>query len=139
MAFVACSWEVKPACFTELRSLVAISNLVAAKKTQRAKDWPMIQRLVEANWYQNRHQPSPIRINFWLRECRTPMILMELVHAYRDEAMRKLLERPLLAAALEQNQEQLEQLLEEERQGEILKDQAYWQPLRQELEALSRR
>lgn len=96
----------------------------------------MFQRLVEANWYQNRHQPSPIRINFWLRECRTPMILKELVHAYRDEAMQKLLERPLLAAALEQNQEQL---LEEERQGEILKDQAYWQPLRQKLEALSRR
>ncbi len=50
--------------------------------------------------------------------------------------MQKLLERPLFAAALEQNQEQL---LEEERQGEILKDQAYWQPLRQELEALRRR
>lgn len=119
--------------------LLSLPDLIAAKKTQRAKDWPMIQRLVEANWYQNRHHSTPLRIAFWLRECRTPVILMQLVQTYREEAIQIAIERPLLAAAIEQNDEQLDHMLEEERQAEISKDQAYWQPLRKELEALRRR
>ena len=38
---------------------MSLPDLVQAKKTQRDKDWPMIQRLLEANYFENRQQPTP--------------------------------------------------------------------------------
>lgn len=118
--------------------LLSLPDLVRAKKTQRAKDWPMIQRLVEANWYQNRNQPNSQRLSFWLQECRTPQILMEVAAAYPEEARQMSGKRPLLMAALQQDQQQLCHFLEEERQNEVLLDTAYWQPLRDELAIIRR-
>ena len=38
--------------------LMALTDLVAAKKTQRSKDWPMIQRLVEADYLRQRENAT---------------------------------------------------------------------------------
>lgn len=44
--------------------LMSLPDLVRAKRKQRAKDWPMIQRLIESHWFNHRHEPSPRRIEF---------------------------------------------------------------------------
>jgi hypothetical protein len=118
--------------------LLSLPDLVKAKKTQRAKDWPMLTRLVEAHWFQNRSAATPERIDFWLRECRTPEILLELATLFIQEAMELQSVRPLLTTAVQQDATGLEQALEQERQMEMAADKAYWAPLRQELERLRR-
>lgn len=50
--------------------VLALGDLVTAKKTQRDKDWPMIRRLVEANFASNEAQPTAEQIRFWLCEAR---------------------------------------------------------------------
>lgn len=40
-------------------NLLSLPDLVSAKKTQRAKDWPMLQRLLESHWFRNRTNPTP--------------------------------------------------------------------------------
>ena len=52
--------------------LMGLPDLVQAKKTQRDKDWPMIRRLVEVNYFANREAPTNNQIRFWFRELRTP-------------------------------------------------------------------
>ena len=118
--------------------LLSLPDLVKAKKTQRAKDWPMLTRLVEAHWCQNRSDVTPARVDFWLRECRTPEILCELATLFIQEAMALQSIRPLLTAAIQQDSDRVEQALEQERQTEMAADKAYWAPLRQELERLRR-
>lgn len=119
-----------------LVNLLSLPDLVTAKKTQRAKDWPMLQRLVEANWIQNRDDPTPKRVDFWLRECRTPELLVELVHRFRDAAERLATSRPLLRCAMERNLPAVEEALDSERKKEIEADRAYWDPLKRRLESL---
>jgi hypothetical protein len=58
--------------------LLSLPDLVQAKKTQRDKDWPMIRRLVEAHYFQNRDRATDAQIAFWLRELRTPVLLVEV-------------------------------------------------------------
>ncbi|MFN7946695.1 MAG: hypothetical protein U0Z53_15190 [Blastocatellia bacterium] len=41
--------------------LLSLPDLVKAKKTQRDKDWPMIRRLVEADYFSQRDQPASTR------------------------------------------------------------------------------
>lgn len=118
--------------------LLSLPDLVKAKKTQRAKDWPMLTRLVEAHWFQNRSDATPARVDFWLRECRTPEILSELATLFIEEAMKLQSIRPLLTVAIQQDIDRVEQALEHERQTEMTADRAYWAPLRQELERLRR-
>lgn len=118
--------------------LLSLPDLVKAKKTQRAKDWPMLTRLVEAHWFQNRSDATPARVDFWLRECRTPEILLELAALFPAEAAAAQSHRPALAHALAHDIARMEQALEDERQAEIAADKAYWAPLRQELERLRR-
>jgi hypothetical protein len=43
--------------------LLALEDLVKAKKTQRHKDWPMIRRLVEQSYF-----AGSATVEFWLRE-----------------------------------------------------------------------
>jgi len=117
-------------------NLLALPDLVRAKKTQRAKDWPMVQRLIEANWFQNRSNPTPGHIDFWLRECRTPAILLEMVSLFPVAAAAIQSRRPALGAALQNDLDAVEHALEQERLAEVAADKAYWLPLRQELERL---
>jgi hypothetical protein len=122
----------------ETLEVLSLPDLVASKKTQRDKDWPMIRRLVEVNYLTHRDDPTPERIAFWLRELRTPELLVEAVEAYPGdaEALRK--ERAALPAATRDDLESGtlgEALLEEER-VERAADAAYWRPLRRRLEQL---
>jgi len=67
--------------------LLALGDLVNAKKTQRDKDWPMIGRLMERSYFERDMKPSQEQIEFWLRELRTPELLVELterIRALRD-------------------------------------------------------
>lgn len=54
----------------ETLEVMALPDLVAAKKTQRDKDWPMIRRLVDVNYLTHQKEPTPERIRFWLRALR---------------------------------------------------------------------
>ncbi len=44
--------------------LLGIEDLVLSKKTQRDKDWPMIRRLVEQNYFENAATASNANIEF---------------------------------------------------------------------------
>ncbi|HVC97289.1 MAG TPA: hypothetical protein VND64_26650, partial [Pirellulales bacterium] len=68
--------------------VMGLADLVKAKKTQRDKDWPMLRRLVEADYHQRSKRPSAIQIELWLREARTPEFLLKLVHTYPRRARR---------------------------------------------------
>lgn len=45
--------------------VLAIEDLVRAKKTQRDKDWPMIRRLVEAHYEENQDAPRLADEEYW--------------------------------------------------------------------------
>ena len=118
--------------------LMALPDLVRAKKTQRDKDWPMVRRLIEANYFQNRATPTEEQLRFWLLELRTPSILIEV--AQSQESLRREAERqrPLLTLAQPGSEDALaEALLAEERVERAL-DRDYWRPLKAELERLRR-
>lgn len=117
-------------------NLMSLPDLVQAKKTQRLKDWPMLQRLIEAHWFQFRDAPNPQRIAFWLQECRSPEILVELAKRFPQAARDQSTARSLLLAAIEEDAPALEMALEGERLAEVAADRAYWEPLRQELEQM---
>ena len=112
---------------------LAITDLVRAKKTQREKDWPMIARLVEADYLRSRKWPGRAQIEFWLREARTSDLLLRLVRRFRGAARRLAAQRPAVAAALQQDLQLIERELHREQQQERAADRAYWTPLRVEL------
>ncbi len=119
-----------------LYQLLGIADLVKAKKTQRDKDWPMIRRLVDAHYDEFANETNDDRIRFWLRESRTPHVLVE-VAAANPELFREVLPtRPLLAEAIEGREAALQLELDKEQAKEKQLDEYYWRPLKQELEAL---
>ncbi len=116
--------------------LLAVEDLVQAKKTQRTKDWPIIEALVEGHYHATGMEPSPERIRFWLTEARGPERLIELVHRFSAESAALVGTRPLLRHALETDIITLRLALDAEARAEQEKDRAYWEPLKRELEAL---
>jgi hypothetical protein len=120
----------------EAYDLISLPDLVLSKKTQRDKDWPMIRRLVEAHYYANRERLSPEQVEFWLREARTPELLIEVAAAHPAVADSMIRTRPLISLATGALLEELERALAEEQARERVADRAYWQPLREELERL---
>ncbi len=118
--------------------LLALTDLVQAKKTQRDKDWPMLRRLVEAHYFENRRRPSTVQIKFWLRELRTPELLIEVGQKFPRLCRRLALVRPLLKTALAGRADQLEARLAAEELAVRRRDRIYWRPLRKELEQLRR-
>jgi hypothetical protein len=116
--------------------LLALPDLVQAKKTQRNKDWPMIQRLLEAHYFQHIDKSSIAHISFWLRELRTPELLLELVRSHSPLCRHLVPQRPLLAVAALGALDELEKALRDEETAERERDKVYWQPLRLELEKL---
>ena len=119
-----------------LYDLLAVEDLVQAKKTQRARDWPVIEALVEGHYRGLQSEPTAARIAFWLRESRTPERLMSLVRNYPDEARALSIQRPLLRDALKATHDALAEALDAEVRAEMAKDRAYWEPLKRELEAM---
>lgn len=116
--------------------LLSLPDLVQAKKTQRDKDWPMLRRLVEADYFQRRQQARSAQVQFWLRELQTPELLIEVVRAHPGLSQRFHLTRPAVAAAQAGNLAAVAQALDEEQRQEREADRRYWVPLRAELERL---
>ena len=116
--------------------LMALQDLVTAKKTQRDKDWPMIRRLVEADYFANRAKSEGNQIEFWLREMRTPELLIEVATSHPEKVSRLIEERPLLKHAVSSDVEKLAETMLVEEAEERESDKAYWKPLRAELERL---
>ena len=120
----------------EAVELLSLPDLVKAKKTQRDKDWPMVARLVEANYAQHRDRPSQAQVDFWLREMRTSLLLIEVAAHFPADAERLGAERSLLSLARAGDEAALGAALKDEEGREREADQAYWAPLRKELERL---
>jgi hypothetical protein len=116
--------------------LLSLPDLVQAKKTQRDQDWPMIRRLVEAHYFQNRARPNPAQIRFWLQELRTPQLLVEVAQRHPRLCRRLVSTRPLLSHATLGKLKELEPALMAEESTEREQDRQYWLPLRAELEKL---
>jgi len=119
--------------------LLSLPDLVQAKKTQRDKDWPMIRRLVEASYFESRAHARRTHVDFWLRELRTPELLIAVGGEHPAACRRMARSRPLLLAVASGDRESVEALLDAEERSEREADRAYWLPLRRELEELRRR
>jgi len=120
----------------ETYELLSLGDLVLAKKTQRDKDWPMLRRLVEAHYVAGSDAPSQEQVAFWLREARTPSILIELAESFPEPLVKIMKERRLLRHARSGRIEALERSLMKEEAGERERDRKYWKPLVAELEGL---
>ena len=118
--------------------LISLPDLVLAKKTQRDKDWPMIRRLVEANYFENKNIPQKNHVRFWLKELRTPELLIEIADKYKKQVPCVLKERPLLALACANSIKDLQKALIDEEIAEREKDREYWNPLKEDLERIRR-
>ncbi|PWU18634.1 MAG: hypothetical protein C5B50_08595 [Verrucomicrobia bacterium] len=116
--------------------LLSLPDLVRAKKTQRDKDWPMVRRLVEAHYFQNRDEASGARVRFWLLELRTPEILIQLAQTHVRLCRSLIKRRPLLPVAIGGDHGAVERALEREERKERESDRGYWLPLRKELDRL---
>ena len=132
-------WERRTVLATpdgETWDIMALADLVRAKKTQRDKDWPMIRALVEADYFACTAEASPDRVRLWLRELRTTSLLVEVASRHRRFAAMEAVTRPLLEAAIKADTDSLAELLIQEEQHERAMDAAYWKPLKAELEQL---
>ena len=99
----------------------------------------MIRRLLEADFFNNRDQlPDSARVLFWLRELRTPELLVSLCNDFRELATGEQGQRPLLGMALDGRVDAVEEALFLEEIEERRRDREYWVPLKRELEALRR-
>lgn len=118
--------------------LMAMEDLVMAKKTQRDKDWPMISALVEGHHRKFEGEATPERIGFWMEESRGPERLIDLVKRFPAEARALQAQRPLLAHAATGDLDALRTALDAEMRVEQAKDRVYWEPLRREMEGFRR-
>lgn len=118
--------------------VMALADLVAAKKTRRDKDWPMIRRLLEAHYWSSQNDATRERAEFWLRELRTPELLIDCVRAYPELAESIAGMRPAVATAVRGDVPATESALDSEMRAERDADRTYWAPLLVELERLRR-
>jgi len=124
----------------ETLEVLSLPGLVAAKKTQHDKDWPMLRRLVDASYLTHREEPTPERVRFWLRELRTPELLIEVAERHPEAIAQEKLNRPLLDLATREGLEGggLARALRAEEDSVRSEDEAYWKPLKQKLSRLRR-
>jgi hypothetical protein len=118
---------------TGLVNVLGLADLVRAKKTQRDKDWPMVRRLVEADYQRRPRRPTKQQVRFWLREARSSGLLADLCRLYPKLALELAMEREVIRWALKEDVERLEAALRNEEASARDADRAYWKPLRQEL------
>jgi hypothetical protein len=116
---------------------LCLADLVQSKKTQRDKDWPMIRRLLEADYLNRQETALPEDIRWWLTEMRTPAILLELLREHPDVA-RQVSTRPWLLEA-GSDEDTLAARLETEERAVRQADREYWAPLKRELQVLRRK
>ena len=116
--------------------LLSAADLVLAKKTQRDKDWPMIQRLVEQSYFHDEQSDDSALVEFWLRELRTPELLIRVAARHPQSARAS--GRPAVGEAIRGDLEKIADALYHEEREERGKDRKYWEPLKRELEQLRR-
>jgi len=116
--------------------LLSLPDLVRAKRTQRDKDWPMIRRLIETDYFAHPEQPRTRHLRFWLLELRTPEILIEVASAHSALCQNLTKSRPLLEFAASGNETALIRALLDEERSEREADRGYWAPLKAQLEQL---
>lgn len=117
-------------------AVLSLADLVKAKKTQRTKDWPMIQRLLEVDYLTHRLRAPDEKRKFWLRELRSPELLIELSTRHPEESRSLAATRPLLLFAEQRDLARIEDGLMLEEKFERERDRQYWEPLRKELEVM---
>ncbi|MBI4025855.1 MAG: hypothetical protein HY360_12795 [Verrucomicrobia bacterium] len=118
--------------------LLALPDLIHAKKTQRDKDWLMIRRLVEAHFRAKRDAPETADVQFWLREMRTPEILIQVARDFCADAVTVAAKRPLLVHARAGDETALAAALRQEQERYQEEDRRYWKPRLAEIETLRR-
>ncbi|MEI6339285.1 MAG: hypothetical protein WCQ57_11990 [Verrucomicrobiota bacterium] len=118
--------------------LLSVPDLVQAKKTQRSKDWPMIEALVSIHFQENCDAPTAEWIAFWLNDARSPELLIDLATRFPAEARKLETSRPLLSLAISGNMSALREALDAEVRAEQEIDRKYWEPLKREMEAFRR-
>jgi hypothetical protein len=118
--------------------LLSVPDLVQAKKTQRSKDWPVIELLVAIHFRENTENPRAEWIEFWLKEARAPELIIDLCHRFPAEAATLLSQRPLLSLAHQADIDALRAALDAEVRAEQARDRTYWEPLKAELEQFRR-
>ena len=116
-------------------NVLSLPDLVLAKKTQRDKDWPMIRRLIEADYIANPN-PTAQKVSFWLKESRTPGMLVDLCMSFRELAISLKGVRSVIGLAEAGKFSKVEAALEREEKAEREADRKFWEPLRRELEML---
>lgn len=114
--------------------VVSLIDLVRIKKTRRPKDWLMIQRVVDEDIVRCGWEARTRQILFWLRECRSPRLLAELVRRNLPLARRIARSRPSLRAAIRNDLRAVEKYLQREQEDERRLDDRYWKPRLEELE-----
>ncbi|MBY0496461.1 MAG: hypothetical protein K2Y23_19820 [Cyanobacteria bacterium] len=117
---------------------MSLPDLVQAKKTQRDKDWPMVRRLIEADYFQHREGARQAQVRFWLRELRTPELLVEAAERWPTACAALERRRPLLRMARRGQESRLAEALTREEWRERRADSRHWAPLKAELAALRR-
>src|SRR5688572_6674659 len=108
--------------------LMGLPDLVAAKKTQRDKDWPMLRRLVEAHYVQHEATATDAQARFWLLEMRTPELLIRLAARFPKLIQELTPQRPLLESAAACELGELHQKLADEERRDRDADRLYWEP-----------
>jgi hypothetical protein len=116
--------------------ILGIEDLVQAKKTQRDKDWLMLRRLIDAHHEQFLGNATDEQFRFWLRESRTPSVLIDVASQHPGLALDLLKSRPLLIHAINRDASALKKALDQEIEFEKSADEVYWRPLKKELEEL---
>jgi hypothetical protein len=96
----------------------------------------VIARLLETSYLQGRDPPTEAQIHFWLRELRTPTLLIEAAERFPVHCQQASQNRPLLRLANPTEEAALATALRAEEQREREADRQYWVPLRAELERL---
>jgi len=119
--------------------LLSGPDLVQAKSTQRDKEWPMMRRLKEADYFQDNTKPGATRIKCWLTELRTPQRLFEDARTHPGLASRPASKRPTLTRAAAGQLSQLGHTLSAEESRLRAEGKASWSPLFKELERLGRK
>jgi hypothetical protein len=99
----------------------------------------MIRRLVEQHYFKHSANPDVQCVSFWLRELRTPELLIEVAAEHPAAARGEAIRRPAVQAALGAGSDAVSEALEVEEREERRKDQEYWAPLKRELEDFRRR
>ncbi len=114
--------------------VISLEDLVESKKTQRDKDWSMIRRLIEADYYKSSGNDSKAKLRFWFLECRTPEILIAMALKHKETVAGLCKNRSLLSYAISGEEDSLLKALREEEDKERYLDKQYWSPLKAELE-----